>query len=165
MDKDFFRKNIVAIIPESGEIIGVERRPSETYHSEVFERIDKEIIPNYLNDFVLVPEAYGGYDYATISAANGNAIIVPTGMGNSSSMIVAVPSIITEKQKESVEILLRNLDKSVVYILECKRKKQVLTSLDKSDVRTLLYDKNSIKTLDDLIDLEIKEENSIGGKK
>lgn len=165
MERDFFEKNIVAIIPESGEIIGVERNLSEKYHSEVFERIDKKIIPNYLNNFILTPQAYSGYDYATISAANGNAIIVPTGFKNDSSIIVAVPNIITEKQKESVEILLRNLDESVVYILECKRKKQALTSLDKGDVRTLLYDKNSIKTLDDLVDLEIKDENSIGGKK
>ena len=165
MDRDFFEKNIIAIVPESGEIIGVERNLSEKYHSEIFERIDKTIIPNYLNNFILVPEAYSGYDYATISAANGNAIIIPTGIENNSSMIVAVPNIITEKQKESVEILLSNLDESIVYLLECKRKKQVLTNLEKGDVRTLLYDKNTYKTLDDLFDLKIKDEKSIGGKK
>lgn len=119
----------------------------------------------YLNDFVLVPEAYGGYEYATISVANENAIIVPMGMQENSSMIVEVPSVVTQKQKESIEKILGTLDDSIVYLLKYKRKKQALVSLEKSDVRTLLYDKDTIKTLDDLIDLEIKDENSIGGKK
>lgn len=129
------------------------------------EILEKNSILKYLNDFVLVPEAYGGYEYATISAANGNAIIVPMGMQENSSMIVEVPSIVTQKQKESIEKLLGTLDDSIVYLLKYKRKKQELVSLEKSDVRTLLYDKDTIKILDDLIDLEIKDENSIGGKK
>lgn len=38
MNNDFFIKNIVAIVPESGKIIGVERNPREKFHFEVFKR-------------------------------------------------------------------------------------------------------------------------------
>ena len=165
MERDFFEKNIVAIIPESGEIIGVERNPREKFHSEVFERIDKEIIPNFLDDFILVPEAYGGHDYATVTAMNGKAIFIPVSMNDSSSMIVAVPNIMTTKQKNSVEELLGELDNSIVYLLECINNSQDHIEKDKSNIKTYIYDRESIKTLDNIIDLEIIDNNNKGGIK
>ena len=114
MEKNFFIDNVIAIIPPTGEIIGVERK-GEQYHSDIFRRIDKEVIPNYLDDFILIPEAYGGHDYATISASNGNAIFIPMSLNNLSNMLVAIPDTVTIKQKESIEELLKKLDKSIVY--------------------------------------------------
>ena len=164
MKSNFFNDNIVAIINESGEIIGVERKNDERYHSDVFKRIDKEIIPNFLDDFILVPEAYGGHDYATVTAMNGKAIFIPVSM-NDSSMIVAVPNIMTTKQKNSVEELLGELDNSIVYLLECINNSQDHIEKDKSNIKTYIYDRESIKTLDNIIDLEIIDNNNKGGIK
>ena len=164
MKSSFFKDNIVAIINESGEIIGVERKNDERYHSDVFKRIDKEIIPNFLDDFILVPEAYGGHDYATVTAMNGKAIFIPVSM-NDSSMIVAVPNIMTTKQKNSVEELLGELDNSIVYLLECINNSQDHIEKDKSNIKTYIYDRESIKTLDNIIDLEIIDNNNKGGIK
>ena len=164
MKSSFFKDNIVAIINESGEIIRVERKNDERYHSDVFKRIDKEIIPNFLDDFILVPEAYGGYDYATVTAMNGKAIFIPVSM-NDSSMIVAVPNIMTTKQKNSVEELLGELDNSIVYLLECINNSQDHIEKDKSNIKTYIYDRESIKTLDNIIDLEIIDNNNKGGIK
>ena len=152
MKSSFFKDNIVAIINESGEIIRVERKNDERYHSDVFKRIDKEIIPNFLDDFILVPEAYGGYDYATVTAMNGKAIFIPVSM-NDSSMIVAV------------EELLGELDNSIVYLLECINNSQDHIEKDKSNIKTYIYDRESIKTLDNIIDLEIIDNNNKGGIK
>lgn len=161
MKENFFIDNVIAIIPPSGEIIGVERK-GEQFHSEIFKRIDKEIIPNYLDDFILIPEAYTGHDYATISAANGNAIFIPMSLDGFSDMLVSIPDTVTIKQKESIEGLLKELNKSVVYLLVCKIKNPLLVKSSKNDIRTYIYDSSTMDTLDDLINIE---EHKKGGKK
>ena len=95
---------------------------------------------------------------------NGKAIFIPVSM-NDSSMIVAVPNIMTTKQKNSVEELLGELDNSIVYFLECINNSQDHIEKDKSNIKTYIYDRESIKTLDNIIDLEIIDNNNKGGIK
>ncbi len=96
---------------------------------------------------------------------NGKAIFIPVSMNDSSSMIVAVPNIMTTKQKNSVEELLGELDNSIVYLLECINNSQDHIEKDKSNIKTYIYDRESIKTLDNIIDLEIIDNNNKGGIK
>ncbi len=156
MSSNYFEKNVMAIIPETGELINVKKRPQELYHYQTFTRVAMNYIPDFYDDVPLDPRAYTGYNYAIMTAQKGYAIILPVNFSSNDVIILALPTDLTKKQKETIDNFLPQLFEHYLYILPCNRNNK---SEDEDDVGYYQINKYQEKNLDMIKDLIIKDNN------
>lgn len=113
--------NVAIIINSNGEKCYLKEKKDEDFHYQAFERINKEIIPGIIDDLIIDPRAYSGYNLAIITAAKKYAIIMRLILKNTNDLILAVPSEITQEQHDAINELLKTLKNNAIYLYVCEK--------------------------------------------
>lgn len=94
----------------------------ETFHYQLFERINNEVIPGILDDLTIDPRAYSGYNLAVITASKDYTIIMKWNLNKrSKDVILAIPSELTKNQYDRVNEILKELKDIAVYLFVCEK--------------------------------------------
>ena len=159
--KKIFNDNIAIIIPQDGKEIIVPKKNDEQFHYELFERINKDIIPGITDDLIIDIRAFSGYNLITIAAAKNYAVFIKTNnLQVSNELYLSVPSKVTQEQYDSINNTLKRLKNAIIYVFVCEKKEKVDVVFTKPIASYVMNTEYEVKYLDDIKEVSVIEKEN-----
>lgn len=119
-ETSLFEENIIYIILPDGELIALPKKEKESNHKSAYTRL-KEIKPELFTDCDIL----GGYESASILAANDKVVIWPTNINKADIIIITMPKLMDNNQCKTLKQLLPLLNSNILlYSVVARYKKR-----------------------------------------